>query len=103
VPSLRDSFNVATSTRHLRAGLSHAAPSGLESEDSIPPLAPKFSSHAHSESPHLFVLTRRWSAALPRYCRRPLNQFSGRISPIAQTHSPSHTPLLSLPPRDTAG
>ena len=31
MPSLRDSFRLPISTRHFCAGLSHAAPSGLDS------------------------------------------------------------------------
>jgi hypothetical protein len=54
VPSLRDLFQPSMPTPHLRAGLSHAVPSGLGSDGFVPRLPPKlfssFTPRARSES-----------------------------------------------------
>jgi hypothetical protein len=65
-------------TRHCRAGLSHAAPSGLERRDPIPPLRPEFSSHAPSEAlSHLGQLSRRWKCCATQ--NRRLLEEEGKV------------------------
>jgi hypothetical protein len=63
VSSLRDLFRCPLFARHFRAGLSHAAPSGLKCGDAVSALLARIGSHAHSSlAPHRSFVINHFEA-----------------------------------------